>query len=124
MTGTSRLNHALLVDDEPEICMLLANILRRAGTECSIAHSLEARRAALLTARFDAVFLDVHLPDGLGYDLIPEIKASQPAARAIAISAMDSERGRAVAAGADLFVPKPFNRATILSSIRELGFPG
>jgi len=64
------------------------------------------------------------LPDGLGYDLIPEIKASQPAARAIAISAMDSERGRAVAAGADLFVPKPFNRATILSSIRELGFPG
>lgn len=124
MTGTSRLNHALLVDDEPEICMLLANILRRAGTECSIAHSLEAGRAALLTARFDVVFLDVHLPDGLGYDLIPEIKASQPAARAIAISAMDSERGRAVAAGADLFVPKPFNRATILSSIRELGFPG
>ncbi len=124
MTVTTKMKHALLVDDEPEICMLLANILRRAGTECSIAHTLEEGRAALLTTRFDAVFLDVHLPDGLGYDLIPEIKASHPAARAIAISAMDNERGRAVAAGADLFVPKPFNRAIILSSIRELGFPG
>ncbi len=124
MTDTGRLKYALLVDDEPEICLLLANILRRTGTECAIAHSLEAGRAALLTTHFDAVFLDVHLPDGLGYDLIAEIKASQPGARAIAISAMDNERTRAVAAGADLFVSKPFNRAIILSSIRELGFPG
>ncbi len=118
------MRRALLVDDEPEICMLLANILRRTGTECAIAHSLAAGRAALSSAHFDAVFLDVHLPDGLGYELIEDIKSTQPGARAIAISAMDSERSRAVAAGADLFVPKPFDRAVILNSIRQLGFPG
>ena len=56
-------------------------------------------------------------------DLIPDIKASQPGARSIAISAVDAERDRAVAAGADLFVAKPFNRAIILSSIRQLGLP-
>ena len=116
------MRYALLVDDEPEICLLLANILRRGGTECSIAHSVQEGRAALAHAHFDAVFLDVHLPDGLGYELIKDIKATQPGARAIAISAVDSERSRAVSAGADLFVPKPFNRAMMLSSIRELGF--
>lgn len=124
MVTETGMKHALLVDDEPEICLLLSNMLRRTGTECSFAHSVEAGRAALLTAHFDAVFLDVHLPDGLGYDLIPAIKATQPNARLIAISAVDAERGRAEAAGVDLFVPKPFNRAIILSSIRQLGFPG
>jgi len=120
---TTGFKYILLVDDEPEICLLLSNILRRAGTECAIAHSLEQGRAALQSSHFDAVFVDVHLPDGLGYDLIPDIKASQPGARSIAISAVDAERDRAVAAGADLFVAKPFNRAIILSSIRQLGLP-
>lgn len=123
MERAGRMNHALLVDDEPEICLLLSNMLQRIGTQCSFAHSVQEGKNALKAGHFDAVFLDVHLPDGLGYDLIPDIKASQPAARLIAISAVDSERSRAEAAGADLFVPKPFNRSIILSSIRQLGFP-
>lgn len=117
-----KMKHALLVDDEPEICQLLSAILRRTGAECEIAHSIAEGRAALANSTYDAVFLDVNLPDGLGYDLIPEIKASKPDARCIAISAIDTERHRAVAAGADVFIPKPFNRDIIFSSIRDLGF--
>lgn len=116
------MKYALLVDDEQEICELLCAMLRRNGTECRFAHSLAEGRAALADGAFDAVFVDVNLPDGLGYDLIPEVKAVTPGARCIAISAIDSERGRAVAAGADVFIPKPFNREAIFSSIRDLGF--
>lgn len=116
------MKYALLVDDEPEICELLRVMLRRNGTQCHVAHSLAEGRAALANSIFDAVFVDVNLPDGLGYELIPEVKAMTPDARCIAISAIDAERGRAVAAGADVFIPKPFNRAVIFSSIRELGF--
>ena len=113
---------ALLVDDEQEICQLLSNMLRRSGTECTFAHSVEQGREALKVGHFDAVFLDVHLPDGLGYELLPIIHSLQPEARTIAISAIDLERARSVAEGADLFVPKPFNRAIIMSSITSLGF--
>ncbi|MGV3638444.1 MAG: response regulator transcription factor [Flavobacteriales bacterium] len=113
---------ALLVDDEQEICELLCAMLRRTGTQCHFAHTLAEGRAALEQGKYDAVFVDVNLPDGLGYELIPEVKAVTPDARCIAISAMDSERGRAVAAGADVFIPKPFDRETIFSSIRALGF--
>ena len=89
---------------------------------CTFAHTVEQGKEALKTAQFDAVFIDIHLPDGLGYDLIPTIKATQHDARLIAISAMDVERARALAEGADLFVPKPFDRSIIMSSISSLGF--
>lgn len=122
MKPTLKMKRALLVDDEQEICQLLSNMLRRNGTECTFAHSVEHGRDALRTGSFDAVFIDIHLPDGLGYDLIPTAKATQPLAHLIAISAMDVERTRALSEGMDLFVPKPFTRSIIMSSISSLGF--
>jgi len=117
------MKNALLVDDEPEICLLLSNMLRRAGMHCVLAHSVKDGRKALSEQHFDIVFLDVNLPDGLGYELVPGIKADSPGTRSIAISAMDTEGPKAIAAGADRFIAKPFNRATIFASIRDLGIP-
>jgi DNA-binding response OmpR family regulator len=116
------MKNALLVDDEPDICDLLCAMLRRLGTKCDSAHSLEQGRKAVRSGKYDAVFLDVHLPDGLGYDLIDDIKVEQPDAMVVAIIAIEQERSRAVEAGADLFVPKPFDRSTIFASVRDLGF--
>lgn len=122
MEHTRRLMNVLLVDDEKEICELLCNMLRRTGTECAFAHSVTQGREALKRGGFDAVFLDICLPDGLGYELIPAIRSTQPGSRVIAISALDHEGLRATAEGADLFVPKPFTRSIIMSSIHALGF--
>lgn len=116
------MKNALLVDDEPEICLLLSNMLRRAGVECVLAHSVAEGKLALMQQRFDVVFLDVNLPDGMGYELVPHIKANGSTTRSIAISAMDAEGPKALDAGADRFIAKPFDRATILSSISDLGF--
>lgn len=113
----------LLVDDEPEICALLSAMLQRSGVPCMIAHNLaEGRRALDAGGRFDAAFIDVNLPDGPGYSLIPRIKARSPGAVCIAISAVDTEGENAKAAGADTFVPKPLNRQAIFGSLRQLGF--
>ena len=112
--------HVLLVDDEPEICFLLRNLILRAGMDCSIANNLNQARTALRQDSFDAVFLDVHLPDGLGYDLIPDVRKLTPGTICIAISAMDAERGKAVQAGADRFIPKPFTKAQVLDSLAGL----
>jgi two-component system OmpR family response regulator len=111
----------LLVDDEPEICLLLQAILVRQGMTSTGAHSLAEARQSLKLGNYDGVFLDVNLPDGKGYELIPELKANYPHTRVIVISAMDQERTSAMNAGADLFLPKPLHLRTILGSLKEVG---
>lgn len=111
----------LLVDDEHETCLLLQAILARQGVASTGAHSLGEARRSLKLGAFDGVFLDVNLPDGKGYELIPELKATYPHIRVIVISAMDQERSSAMNAGADLFIPKPLTRHTILGSLKEVG---
>ncbi len=119
------MKNALLVDDEPEICLLLSIVLSRAGVDCTMAHSVLDGRKALMTRPYDAVFVDVHLPDGLGYDLFPDVRAASPLAGLVAISAIHTEGERAKEAGADVFVPKPFDRANIMSALEQLGLrPG
>lgn len=117
------MHNVLLVDDEPEICMLLCAMLKRSGANCVFAHTVEeARRVVSSGTLFDAAFLDANLPDGMGYSLIPSIKTKSPSTVCVAISAMDTEGVNAKAAGADTFVAKPLSRQVILDSLRSLGF--
>lgn len=111
----------LIVDDEPEICLLLEAILAKQGITAVSANSLAQARQSLQHGRFDGVFLDVNLPDGKGYDLIPELKAGLPKVRVIVISAMDQERTNAMHAGTHLFLPKPLDLRTVLSSLKQVG---
>ena len=108
---------ALIVDDEPDIRILLGLLLEQAGVTTLTATSLASAREALANHRFDVVFIDINLPDGLGYELIPEIRAAMPTARCITISAADTEAVKAMAYGADAFVAKPFSRTHILHSM-------
>lgn len=111
----------LVVDDESEICLLLQAILAKNGVSSLSAHSLAEARARIAVNTFDGVFLDVNLPDGRGYELIPDLKKEHPGIRVIVISAMDEGRMGALDAGADLFIPKPLDLRTILSSLTKVG---
>ena len=108
----------LLVDDEPEICLLLGAMLRRKGIQCATAHSLAEARTALDQGPFDAAFVDIHLPDGLGYELTDAIQDT--GAKMIAISAVDAEGTKALQRGVDLFIAKPFDRGSIFGGLRQL----
>ena len=59
----------LVVDDEPEMCWILENIIRKTGLACMTA--LSAREAIALTEsnQFGMAFLDAKLPDIDGLDL-------------------------------------------------------
>lgn len=114
--------NVLLVDDEREICTLLVSILTRAGIGAVATGSLSGAREALAQGTFNAVFLDVHLPDGIGYDLLPLIRRDHPASKVIMISAVDSEADAAMRKGVDLFLPKPFTKQTILDKLQHV-FP-
>ena len=51
-----------------------------------VAHTLKAARSALQQEWFDVVLLDIGLPDGSGWDLLPEIRARQPEAKVVILS--------------------------------------
>lgn len=81
----------LIVDDEKDICFLLATLLRQLGYTAEYAHSLKEGVAKLSRQEaFDIVFLDLNLPDGLGYKIIPKIKQFNQDTKVVMISAHDS----------------------------------
>ena len=111
---------ALIVDDETDICYLLSHILRQKDIQTVFAGSLaEADKMLQSPNFFYSVFLDNHLPDGLGINQIKRWKEKFPAIHFIMISAHDSseEKRKAKSDGADNFISKPFSKEVILNSI-------
>lgn len=122
MNTLASAKRVLIVDDEADICLLLSGLLRKLGYIPTCAHFIEEGRQCLNTQQFDAVFLDLNLPDGLGFDLLPSIKKDQTEAKVIMISAFDgqAERRRATEQGADYFVGKPFTRRSVEQALQTI----
>jgi DNA-binding NtrC family response regulator len=111
---------ALIVDDETDICYLLSNILKQKNIQTVFAGSLaEADKVLQSSGYFYYLFLDNHLPDGLGINQIKRWKQKFPSTHVIMITAHDSyeERRKASNDGADNFIAKPFSKEIIWNSI-------
>lgn len=111
---------ALIVDDETDICYLLSNILKQKNIQTVFAGSVaEADRVLKNCGYFYYVFLDNHLPDGLGINQVKRWKEKFPSTHVIMITAHDSyeERSKASKDGADDFIAKPFSKEIIWNSI-------
>ena len=122
MKGITSAKRVLIVDDETDICLLLSGLLRRLGYQPTCAHFIEEGRQCLSSQQFDAIFLDLNLPDGLGFDLLPMIKQEQANAKIIMISAFDgqAERRRATEQGASYFIGKPFTRRSVEIALQTI----
>lgn len=113
----------LIVDDEQEICFLLAMLLKKMGYKADCAHSVnEGLNKLALERPFDVVFLDLNLPDGLGYSMIPEIKRKNQHTKIVMISAHDGmlRRMKNEVGGIDDYISKPFSRDHIASTLEHL----
>ena len=111
---------ALIVDDETDICYLLSNILKQKNIQAVFAGSVaEADKMLHSPGIFNYVFLDNHLPDGLGINQIKRWKEQFPFIHVIMITAHDSyeERRKASKDGAEDFIAKPFSKEIIWNSI-------
>ena len=113
---------ALIIDDEIDICYLLSNIVRTQKMEVSFVNSLGEATASLKKQTPQLIFLDNHLPDGLGIDFIKQLKKNNPSSKIVMMTAFDnaSERLTAISNGADIFISKPFSKNTICTSIDKL----
>lgn len=113
---------ALIIDDETDICYLLSRLLKHKNLETIFVNSLSDANTALKNERPEIIFLDNHLPDGLGINYIPYIKKNYPESKIIMITAHDSgdDRAKALENGADFFIGKPFSSEIIYKTVDEL----
>ena len=113
---------ALIIDDEIDICYLLSGILRNKNIQSNYVNSIAEARLALQLNSPQIIFLDNHLPDGMGVNFINDIKKSNPATKVVMITAYDTalDRRKALAEGADFFIAKPFSRDIIFQTVEEL----
>ena len=112
----------LVVDDDPEMCWILENIIRKAGLACMTA--LSAREAIALTEsnQFGMAFLDAKLPDIDGLDLARKLRKTNAHLPIVIVSGYfyqdDPTIERVLQEGLiAAFVGKPFDHDEIVSVI-------
>lgn len=111
MTSNAALSTAqiLVVDDEPDLRTLYELTLLREGYRVETAESLAEALEHLSERRFDVVITDMRLPDGLGLELILQLKSQQRRERCVVITAYGSAENavESLKAGAFDYLTKP-----------------
>ena len=123
---SSRRRPVLVCDDEQQILRALRVILRDAGFEALPASTAQEALDVAAVGRPDAAIIDLVLPDGDGVELCRQLRewSEMPV---IVLSAVGDEdaKVRALAAGADDYVTKPFGPrelvARLEANLRRIG---
>ncbi len=117
-------SRVLLIDDDARLSAMVGDYLRHAGFEVTTAGSLAAGRERLASESFDALLLDLMLPDGDGLDLCRELRASARtrALPLLMLTARGEPLDRIVGLelGADDYLGKPFEPRELLARIKAL----
>jgi DNA-binding response OmpR family regulator len=113
----------LVVDDLPENVRLLEAVLGSRGYDVVSAADGRSALELVQTANPDLVLLDVVMPGLDGYGVCRRLRESEETAvlPVIMLTASDgAEKTHAIEAGADDFIPKPFDHHELLTRVRSL----
>lgn len=123
-TPTTMTQRLLLIDDDVRLATMVGDYLRNAGFDVATAGSLGAGRERLGSEHFDALVLDLMLPDGDGLDLCRELRA-QPRTRHLPLLMLTArgeplDRIVGLELGADDYLGKPFEPRELLARVKAL----
>ncbi|HTL06439.1 MAG TPA: response regulator transcription factor [Gemmatimonadales bacterium] len=112
----------LVVEDEARLAGSVAKGLRQAAHAVDIAGSAGAAREKLAQGSYDAVVLDVMLPDGSGFALVEELRAAGKTLPILMLTARGAveDRVQGLDRGADDYLVKPFALAELVARLRAL----
>lgn len=113
---------ALIIDDENDICYLLGSLLKKRNIRSKFVNTLRDAANMLELNDPEVIFLDNHLPDGLGVNFIGFIKRFHPLSKIIMITAHDTvaDVNKAYKEGVDYFIGKPFSKESINNVIENI----
>jgi DNA-binding response OmpR family regulator len=111
----------LLVEDDARLAGMVADYLGEAGIRAAVAGTGREARRLLKRDAFDAVILDLMLPDTDGLDLCKQIRA-ESAIPLLMLTARGDPLDRVVGLelGADDYLPKPFEPRELLARLRAI----
>lgn len=114
----------LLIDDDARLTAMVGDYLRQAGFVVDVAGTLAAGRDHLRQGHYDALLLDLMLPDGDGLDLTRELRADARTRRLplLMLTARGEPMDRIVGLelGADDYLGKPFEPRELLARVKAL----
>ena len=110
----------LIVDDDAAACQLLAEVLAREGHTVETALSVaEAVEHISRQGMFDAVVTDLRMPEASGMDLLRRLRAQDPDAVVIVVTAFGDATvtAEAIGAGAYDFISKPYDLGAVRATV-------
>lgn len=112
----------LVVEDDDVLLDGLKVGLELAGFTVDTVTTVADARSALEHARFDAVVLDVMLPDGTGLDLLQHVRGRRDRVPVLLLTAKDATTDKisGLDAGADDYLGKPFDLDEVAARLRAI----
>jgi two-component system, OmpR family, phosphate regulon response regulator OmpR len=114
----------LLIDDDHRLTQMVGDYLRQQGYAVDVAASLAEGRNLVARQTYDALLLDLMLPDGDGLDLTRELRSDSRTRRLplLMLTARGEPMDRILGLelGADDYLPKPFEPRELLARVKAL----
>jgi two-component system response regulator CpxR len=119
--GTEPDVSVLLIDDDVELCELMREFFAARGIEVEATHDGRRGLARALADEHDLVLLDVMLPGLEGFEVLRQVRrrSTVPIIMLTARTAR-SDRVAGLDAGADDYLPKPFEPEELIARIRAV----
>ena len=116
----------LVVEDDPVLADGLKVGLELSGATVERVGACADARAALAANRFDAVVLDLMLPDGSGLEILRDLRAARDPTPVLLLTALDetTDKVRGLDAGADDYLGKPFDLDELAARVRAIARRG
>jgi two-component system OmpR family response regulator len=116
----------LVVEDEPKLAALVARALREEGHPTDVAGRGEEALWMAQAAPYDAIVLDVMLPDLDGFEIVRRLRARKDWTPVLLLTARDAvaDRVGGLDAGADDYLTKPFAFDELLARLRAVARRG
>jgi len=115
----------LLVDDDEEMLLAASTVLELHGAEVTAVASAAAALAVLERMRPHVLLSDISMSSGNGYDLMREVSARELAIPSAALTSLarEEDRRRALAAGFQMHLAKPFHAEELVAVVATLARP-
>lgn len=112
----------LLVEDDNAVAETVRRSLAREGHEADLAPDAETARSCARGQQYDAILLDLNLPDASGFDLIGELRNANPTIPVLMLTGRTSKEDvvHGFEVGADDYITKPFDVRELVARLRAV----